>query len=124
MSAHACPHCGEAIRVEVLAEEAPVLGMDQLTLDAATLRAVAPPEDWSADERALLALLAACRRLGVTLDQLRSRDRNPTLDRIRHGAMWLARNRGASLSAIGRVLDRDHSTVSHGIAAHERRRAA
>lgn len=35
---------------------------------------------------------------------------------------YLAHNMGISLSAIGRAMHRDHSTVAHGIAAEKRRR--
>jgi hypothetical protein len=49
---------------------------------------------------------------GLTLDDLRSRDRSFRLVHIRRAAMRAAREETeASLPQIGRVLDRDHTTV-------------
>ena len=42
--------------------------------------------------------------------------RRQDLVRARHIAMWLARQRyGVSLPNIGRTINRDHTTVLHGI---------
>jgi chromosomal replication initiation ATPase DnaA len=38
--------------------------------------------------------------------------------------MWLASRAGHSTTAIGRELGRDHTTIMHGIKAHEKREGA
>jgi chromosomal replication initiation ATPase DnaA len=35
---------------------------------------------------------------------------------------YLARKQGISLSVIGRIMGRDHTTVAHGVKAEEARR--
>jgi chromosomal replication initiation ATPase DnaA len=52
---------------------------------------------------------------GVSLTDLLSCRRNRSVARPRHVAMYLAeRLTRHSLPAIGRILDRDHSTIMHG----------
>jgi tryptophanase len=53
---------------------------------------------------------------GLTLDQLRSRDRRPQLVRVRQAVMRaLHEQAGLSSVQIGRLLDRDHTTVLHAL---------
>ena len=42
--------------------------------------------------------------------------------RARQAVAWVASQRGSSLSAIGRVMNRDHSTISYQIAEANRLR--
>ena len=56
------------------------------------------------------------RATGVTVAELRSRAKHKTLAEARQLAMLLMRDvEGMSLPEIGRMLDRDHTTVMHGI---------
>lgn len=64
--------------------------------------------------RKLLEAVASEFRFSV--DQLRSQIRKQELVDARHVFCWLARNHSsASYPMIGRMLDRDHSTVMHGV---------
>ena len=60
-------------------------------------------------------MVFVCRHFGVTLDQLRSKDRHAHIADARHVAMWLLRERGLSFPAIARILHRDHTTVMSGV---------
>lgn len=51
----------------------------------------------------------------VTPDQLRSDSREPHLVEARWVAAWLLSQEGLSSPAIGRLINRDHSTVLHAI---------
>lgn len=66
---------------------------------------------------------AVAQAYGVRLDDLLGPGRYQPLARIRHEAMWrLIRLHGLSWSSAGRALgDRDHTTIIHGVRAHERR---
>lgn len=55
------------------------------------------------------------RSLGLSLDDLTRPDRRKFTVKVRNIAMAEARAAGYSLAAIGRAVDRDHSTVLHGI---------
>lgn len=61
------------------------------------------------------------RRRGVTLDQLRARDRDPDLSHTRQDLALLLRSNGWTLTAIGQLLHRDHNTVLHAIRRAEAR---
>jgi chromosomal replication initiation ATPase DnaA len=65
------------------------------------------------DGQAALEQVAAL--LDTTPAQLARRRRTRAIVRVRHEAMWLLERRGLSRSAIGRLLERDHSTVIHGL---------
>jgi chromosomal replication initiation ATPase DnaA len=68
----------------------------------------------------IAARVAADRRVSVA--ELKGSRRDAWLARARQEAMWLMRQEGRwTLPQIGRFLNRDHSTVIHGIRAHERR---
>lgn len=62
--------------------------------------------------------------LGVEIGYLTARIRGKPRDATRHEAMWLLRRRGRSLPEIGQLLDRDHSSVHHGVAQIDARRRA
>jgi chromosomal replication initiation ATPase DnaA len=61
------------------------------------------------------------RRHGLTIDLLRGQSRSAPLVRVRQFAMSEARDAGYSLPEIGRALNRDHTTVLHGIRRHRKR---
>jgi hypothetical protein len=68
-------------------------------------------------EREAIAVIArVASKQGYDLGELRSTSRAPDLVRIRWQAMAAARaETAASLPQIGRILNRDHSTVLHGL---------
>lgn len=78
--------------------------------------------------RGLLELVDhVCVRRGVTQEELCGRHRTQAVTAARHELWWLIRHhpqRRYSYSEIARLVQRDHTTVLHGIAAHERRHAA
>lgn len=61
------------------------------------------------------------RRRGVTLDQLRARDRDLDLSHTRQDLALLLRSNGWTLTAIGQLLHRDHTTVLRAIRRAEAR---
>ena len=87
-------------------------------LCASTPNHTTPTRD--AAEEALRLRLAAY--LDTTVPGLIGRNRTPAVSRRRRLAMWLLRQRGYSLKAIGRILERDHSTVIHGLRLVQRDR--
>jgi chromosomal replication initiation ATPase DnaA len=60
---------------------------------------------------------------GLTFEEMISLRRDRHIVRARHHAMWkMKKNTDRSLPQIGRILgDRDHTTVLHGVRAHEKR---
>jgi chromosomal replication initiation ATPase DnaA len=52
---------------------------------------------------------------GVSRGRILSRSRDRNTARARQMVMWKARQKGYSLTAIGRALNRDHTSVLHGI---------
>lgn len=52
---------------------------------------------------------------GIPINQILSRERRHVVARARHLVMYRAHKAGHSLSHIGRCLDRDHTSVIHGI---------
>ena len=85
--------------------------------------AVAAPADCGADAN-LAAAVAAARRLrftteveqivraaGVTVEQMRGRGKGRELVEVRRIVAAYLRRRGCSLPEIGRVLNRDHTSV-------------
>lgn len=71
-------------------------------------------------------VLDVAMRHGVTVADLKGPSRRRKIARARQAAMWVLRHHATlSLPKIGYLLgDRDHTTVMHGIAAHEGRLAA
>ena len=101
-----------ARRYEALCREA-----DARPTRAPGRRAQPPPSAW----RDLEVVAGA---LGVEIGYLTARVRGKPRDATRHEAMWLLRRRGRSLPEIGQLLDRDHSSVHHGVAQINARRRA
>lgn len=52
-----------------------------------------------------------CRHFSVTRAQLVSADRHAHIAQARQVAAWLLRERGFSYPAIGRELNKDHTTI-------------
>jgi hypothetical protein len=66
---------------------------------------------------------AVCEEFGITPAHIAGRCRSALYSPPRQAAWWLARElTGHSLPVIGRCIGkRDHTTVLHGLGAHERR---
>jgi chromosomal replication initiation ATPase DnaA len=58
---------------------------------------------------------------GVSAAAILGPRRDKHIAQARQAVMYLARLEGHSLSDIGRAMGRDHTTVLHGIKAHEER---
>lgn len=68
----------------------------------------------------IAAQVAAERRISIS--ELKGVRRDAGLAHARQEAMWRMYQQGRwSLPQIGRFLNRDHTTVIHGIRVHERR---
>lgn len=72
-------------------------------------------------ERAICTACHIAVRHGCTLTEVLGRSRFDRVVRPRHEAFLALSERGWSLTRIGRLFGRDHSTVAHGLAkARER----
>ena len=60
-------------------------------------------------------LVDVARALGVRPEQLLAHDRRRGSARRRHLAAWMLHQRGLSLTRIGALLRRDHTTVLHSV---------
>jgi chromosomal replication initiation ATPase DnaA len=99
-----CPACHSTLRIDG----------DELAIVSVTKPTLA--ERWfPARHRPERAVAEVCLRSGVRLSELRSPSRKARLVRVRWKAMRAARDAGASVSEIGRLLNRDHSTVIYGL---------
>jgi chromosomal replication initiation ATPase DnaA len=56
----------------------------------------------------------------LTVDKLTSDSRAREIAHARYLVMRLLRDDGASLCTIGRLMDKHHTTVLHGLSEHER----
>jgi len=68
-----------------------------------------------------------CRTRKVTREEVCSRMRTKTIAAARHELWWRLRNDPdleLSYDEIGRLFDRNHTSVLHGVRAHKRRMAA
>lgn len=100
-------------------------------IGAVQVASSAPPSRTVVDDPVLVELAASVAiRHGITIGQLRGDTKHFRFSHARQEAYWLARqiknSKGTSrysLPAIGKFFRRDHSTVNHGIAAHEKRMA-
>ncbi len=74
--------------------------------------------------RTLLPLvLSVCERRGVLLDEVCGRGRSQAVVAARQEVWYLLRNdpaRSFSFSELGRIFDRDHTTIRAGVLAHTR----
>lgn len=60
------------------------------------------------------------RNIDVSREMLKGPGRYQSIVGPRHEVMWMMRQRGLPLKVIGTFLNRDHSTVIHGIQEWER----
>lgn len=90
------------------------------TARLSNLEPPSPPAPYAETER-ILAEVAD--KHGLTLGDLTGRRVFHRIAHARHEAMWrIARERPhLSLPAIGKLFNRDHTTVIHALRAHERR---
>jgi hypothetical protein len=112
------PHLVLTVAVEIVDKE--LLGTvdgHQAILDRLAELAAGQLDRHAADQ--VLTAHAA----GITLDRLRSAARDPETVRARQAVMAGLADAGWSSPRIGRYLNRDHSTVLHGIARHRERTA-
>lgn len=64
-------------------------------------------------------------RHGIPTDVILSEARQPKIVAARHEAMFLLnKKKGMAAAAVGRRMNRDHSTVLHGVKKHIARMAA
>lgn len=66
-------------------------------------------------ERALLLAAELSRETGVPVRDILSRDKDPETVAVRHRLWAMLNDAGMSLSVIGAVLDRDHTTIRAGV---------
>ena len=103
-----CPHCGGTIRLEVerRVKVTPVSPpRRQLGLHEARPRVVPRAPKWE------MAAVMVAEQHGLTMDDLRARDRRRSVNIARAAAMRAARNAGGSLREVGDLFERDRSTV-------------
>lgn len=82
-----CPHCGHAVPL--------------------------PPPPPIGKGKDILARVAGA--AGMTTEALRAPGRRHNLARLRWAAAWRLAREGLSLTQIGTIIRRDHSTVVHGL---------
>ena len=60
----------------------------------------------------------------LTWRQVISKDRKQAIVSARQECMWVLNKAGMSLPMIGRFMNRDHTTVLHGVRTHECKRTS
>jgi chromosomal replication initiation ATPase DnaA len=111
-----------------MASAAPRPTMASLLQRIETLEAIVAALAPSAAQRDLanpvsLILRDICEVTGLTADEIKSQRQTPELVRARHAAAWLAREATVhSFPQIGRVLNRDHTTIQSNARQGELRR--
>lgn len=63
----------------------------------------------------------AAEATGVNRELILSPERSREVVKARQWVMYHARQRGHSFPNIGMAMDRDHSTIIHGVRAHAQR---
>ena len=69
-------------------------------------------EDVAAAQNVLISVAFA---YGTSVEKIRSDSRRANVTAARQAAAWLLRQRGMSLTDIGRALNRDHTTVLYAV---------
>jgi chromosomal replication initiator protein len=64
-----------------------------------------------------------CKRFGVRFDELLGKGRHAHLAQARHVLAWLLRQRGLSYPAIGKYLNKDHTTIMSAVRKVDAERA-
>lgn len=62
------------------------------------------------------------RKTGITVKEIKGRDRTPRVVAARDLVCMMGYERGYSLSQMGRSLDRDHSTIAVAVRREKKRR--
>jgi hypothetical protein len=116
-----CPVCQSLVRVEIGLEAVRVahVGLEIVSVNQA-LPAMEPVPTRLSPHRphraAVEVITRVARENDFTLSDLRSPSRATQLVAARYAAAAAAREEtDASLPAIGRILNRDHSTILHGL---------
>jgi chromosomal replication initiation ATPase DnaA len=73
------------------------------------------PREKSLSDVGLIAL-----KHGLQREDLLGRQRFPRISRARQEAFYHFRRKGWSYTEIGRLFDRDHSTIIHGVEKHQK----
>lgn len=116
------PHAGTGTHTLAIAIEVPDgLLCDPTLTDQVIERVAELIEPILGRRRAALTGDELLRSRGITLEQLRARDRDPEINRTRQDLELLLRRDGWTLPAIGKLLHRDHTSVLHGIRLAEAR---
>lgn len=68
-----------------------------------------------------LIIQQVCKDHGVQVQWVLGKSRVQRIVRARHEIMWKLNLLGMTLPSIGRRLNRDHTTVLHGIRQHQKR---
>jgi chromosomal replication initiation ATPase DnaA len=94
----------------------PLTSATLVNLDRLVQQADCPPMRWRS------ILIQTALKYGLTIDDLTGRSREARIAHPRQEAMWRMKHETPmSYPAIGRRLNRDHSTVLHGVKAHQQR---
>lgn len=116
------PHAGEGTHTLAIAIEVPDELLTDPTLPEQVLARVAEPiEPVIGRRRAAVSCDQLLADRGLTLDELRSRDRHRELVEARQDVALALRRDGWTLTAIGKLLHRDHTTVLHSLRRAEAR---
>ena len=75
--------------------------------DAKTLFEVEKPLEWILSE--------ISKKLGVSVGEMRSRDRSIHLVNARYAFFWKAKKYGYTLMQMAKMVERDHSLAVHGL---------
>lgn len=70
------------------------------------------------------ALAVAAERSGLTVAQITGGRKSSEIAKVRQCVMYATQRAGLSLPQIGRALNRDHTTVLHGVRKVRRARGA
>jgi chromosomal replication initiation ATPase DnaA len=113
-----CPKCGETIDFQRFVRLSRLRQKQETRRSAETLE---DPQRWplhvriTADVSRIPRFLVEFSRLmNITAEQITGKGRQRSLVTPRHVAMWfLANESGLTLEDIGRIFDRDHSSVHH-----------
>lgn len=73
------------------------------------------PQFYGADHAIIQAVKNVALSYGYATEDLTGTTRNQGPTQARQVACWIAHDAGAGFSAIGRVINRDHTTVMHAV---------
>lgn len=114
-----CPACNSEIRfedgrVEIVRIEKP--SASEIYTTPVPIYRATPARRRVEAARARAVIIRIAAEAGLSLDEISSPSRRPELVAVRRRAASAARNETwASLAQIGRILNRDHSTIHAGL---------